>query len=158
MRKKIVLLFALLLATVQGAWAVWDGSSMSRPTYYSSYGGCSDVVVINSANELAWIRYHWDDDSGDGVGKDYYEHNFYLNTDIDMGDVVSYIPMGSAGYEGTFYGNGHTIRIHIWGATANYQGLFEMIAKEGRVQDVHVAGKIECDNSRLVGGICERHG
>ena len=36
---------------------------MSRPTYYSSYGGRSEVVVINSANELAWIRLHWDDDS-----------------------------------------------------------------------------------------------
>ena len=154
MRKKILLLFALLLAAVQGAWAVWDGSSYTKPTYYSSYDGRSEVVVINSANELAWIRLHWDDDSGDGVDKDYYEHNFYLNTDIDMGDVVSYIPMGDDFLQGTFYGNGHTIRIHIWGVEDNYQGLFSGIDATGRVQDVHVAGKIECANSRLVGGIC----
>ena len=157
MTKKVVFILALLLATVQGAWAVWDGVTTSRPTLYSSYGGRSDVVVINTAAELAYVREHWDDDYTRYIGYPdmyYYQHNFYLNADIDMGDKKSYVPLGTTEYEGTFYGNGHTIRIHIWGTSDNYQGLFSAIGVEGRVQDVHVAGEIACENSRLVGGIC----
>ena len=157
MTKKVIIILALLLATVQGAWAVWDGVTTSRPTLYPSYGGRSDVVVINTAAELAYVREHWDDDYTGYIGYPYmyyYQHNFYLNADIDMGDKKSYVPLGTTEYEGTFYGNGHTIRIHIWGTSDNYQGLFSAIGVEGRVQDVHVAGEIACENSRLVGGIC----
>ena len=157
MTKKVIFILALLLATVQGAWAVWDGVTTSRPILYSSYGGRSDVVVINTAAELAYVREHWDDDYIGYIGYPnmyYYQHNFYLNADIDMGDKKSYVPLGTTEYEGTFYGNGHTIRIHIWGTSDNYQGLFSAIGVEGRVQDVHVAGEIACENSRLVGGIC----
>ena len=157
MTKKVIFILALLLATVQGAWAVWDGVTTSWPTLYPSYGGRSDVVVINTAAELAYVREHWDDDYTGYIGYPYmyyYQHNFYLNADIDMGDKKSYVPLGTTEYEGTFYGNGHTIRIHIWGTSDNYQGLFSAIGVEGRVQDVHVAGEIACENSRLVGGIC----
>ena len=60
---------------------------------------------------------------------------------------------GEDHYEGTFNGNGHTIRIHIKDATDNYQGLFSGIASNGRVENVHVTGVIHCSRSRLVGGI-----
>ena len=56
-------------------------------------------------------------------------------------------------YTGTFYGNGHTIRINISGATENYQGLFARIGEGGHVQDLYVAGNIQCTSSRLVGAI-----
>ena len=131
----------------------WNGYSTSRPTYYSDYGGRSNVVVIRTAAELAYARDHWDDDSGDGVGKDYYEHNMYLEADLDM-RAANWTPMGGAKYKGTFYGNGHTISIGISNVSDNYQGLFAEIHSEGKVQDLHISGYIRCDNSRLVGGIC----
>ena len=80
-----------------------------------------------------------------------------------MGDAVSWVPLGwaertgwswgEAHYEGTFNGNGHTIRIHIKDVTDNYQGLFSGIASNGRVENVHVVADIHCSSSRLVGGI-----
>ena len=71
-----------------------------------------------------------------------------------MGDAVSWVPMASTyGYSfaGIFLGQGHTIRIHIWGTDDNYQGLFGSVY-DGIVKDIHVAGKIEC-GSQYVGGI-----
>ena len=80
-----------------------------------------------------------------------------MNANLDMNWSVCWIPLGgypgqTDEFDGEFYGNGHTIRIHIWGTDANYQGLFYGI--DGKVENLHVAGKIDCDNSRLVGGIC----
>ena len=158
--RKIYLLMALLTAVVQVAWAdTWDGTSKSRPTYYSWYGGRTEVVVINTAAELAYAAEHWDDDSGDGVSKDYYEHNYYLNADLDMGDNTNWKPLGfnSKGYCGHFYGNNHTIRIVIKGSDSsqdtNGQGLFEEVKGIGCIQDVHVSGEISLKNARKVGGI-----
>ena len=158
--KKFLLIFALLCTVAQGVWAdTWDGTSKSRPTYYSWYGGRTEVVVINTAAELAYAAEHWDDDSGDGVSKDYYEHNYYLNADLDMGDNTNWKPLGfnSKGYCGHFYGNNHTIRIVIKGSDnsqdTNGQGLFEEIKGNAYVQDVHVSGEISLKNARKVGGI-----
>lgn len=165
MKKKVLLILALLCAVAQGAWAqipdptvfddVWDGHSTSKPEYYTgyfdenpAYQGYSDVVIIKKASELAYLRDHF---------KSYDRDNFLLLANLDMG-AVSWIPMGNnngdiTSYWGTFYGNGHTIRIIIKDATKNYQGLFAEIGSKGKVHDLHVTGKIECKKSRLVGGI-----
>ena len=167
-RKKILLILALLCMAMQGAWAqvadpavfddVWDGSTVTRPQFYSSYEGKSNVFVINKAAELVYVRNNWDEPSGVVDGKDFYELNYYLNANLDMNWNVCWIPLGGYSgekdeFDGQFYGNGHTIRIHIWDATDNYQGLFTII-DDGLVENLHVAGKIECKDSRLVGGIC----
>ena len=155
MKQKLLFILALLCAIAHGAWAdTWDGS-LSKPVYYSDYKGVKDVVVIRKAAELAYANFHWDDDSGDGVGKDYYEHNMYLEADIDMKTDGTWKPMGGARYKGTFYGNNHTIRIWIdnSGISSNYQGLFETIAAEGTVKDLHVDGRVKVGNARMVGGI-----
>ena len=165
----------LLLAVAQGAWAqipdpnvfddVWDGHSTSKPEYYSgwteenpAYKGYYDVVIIKKASELAYVRDHWNEFSGFGfANKPFKSLSYLLMANLDMG-AVSWIPMGNNNgsidsYKGTFYGNGHTIRIIIKDATANYQGLFAEIGRFGKVYDLHVAGKIACKKSRLVGGI-----
>ena len=160
MREKIFLLTALLCAVVQGAWAqitfpivyddVWDGTSKTKPAYDAGRG----YVIINRASELAYIREHWEDDSGDGVDKDYWEHNYLLNANIDLGDAVSWIPLGKGkthAFKGILYGENHTIRIHIWGTNDNNQGFFADIS--GTVQDLHLTGKIEVGNAKWVGGI-----
>ena len=64
MRKlKFLFMLALLLCAVaQGVWAqitnpfayddVWNGSTTTRPQFYSTYEGKSNVFVINTVAEL----------------------------------------------------------------------------------------------------------
>ena len=141
MKKYILSTLLLLCAAAQGAWAdIWDGS-ISQPAYDSSRG----VYVIKKGAELAYIHQHWDD---------CYKNSYSLEEDLDLSRFI-WIPLGQGGsqFEGTFYGNSHTIELVIENATANYQGLFADIDSKGRVLDLHVSGKIQCDDSRLVGGI-----
>ena len=145
-------MLALLCTLVQTTWAqdVWDGST-SRPTYLPG----RQVIIIRTAAELAYAQQHWDDDSGDGVNKDYYEHSYMLEADLDL-TAYSWQPLGfnsSKPYTGTFFGNGHTIKLNIIAAADNYQGLFSEISPVGCVENLHVSGHIECSTSRLVGGI-----
>ena len=161
MTKRLLLFIALLCAFAQGAWAqnynVWDGSTTTQPQFYSSYGGYTNVVVINTGAELAYVRNNWTSNSGYWGDKPYYQLRYLLNADLDI-SAVSWIPMGNdnefiIAFEGTFFGNAHTIRIKIENAIYNYQGLFARIAAAGTVQSLHLTGSIHCATSRLVGGI-----
>lgn len=160
-RGAMMALLALLCAFAQGAHAqnynVWDGSTTTQPQFYSSYGGYTNVVVINTGAELAYVRDNWTSNSGYWGDKPYYQLRYLLNADLDI-SAVSWIPMGNdnefiIAFEGTFFGNAHTIRIKIENAIYNYQGLFARIAEEGTVQSLHLTGSIHCAASRLVGGI-----
>ena len=159
--KKLLLFIATLCAFAQGAWAqnykVWDGSTTTKPLHYSSYAGYTNVVVINTGAELAYIRNNWTSNSGYDGNKPYYQLRYLLNADLDI-SAVSWIPFGNnnediTAFEGTFFGNAHTIKIKIQGATYNYQGLFARIETDGTVQSLHLTGSINCAASRLVGGI-----
>ena len=176
MRQKFFLLIALLCAVAQGAWAqnfdVWDGVTETKPQEIAG------VIYIKKASDLAYLRKHfrdyiWNEHNEVNTGISGTTHHIAYNSafelpislqaDIDMGDAVSWVPLGwaertgwswgEAHYEGTFNGNGHTIRIHIKDVTDNYQGLFSGIASNGRVENVHVVADIHCSSSRLVGGI-----
>jgi hypothetical protein len=157
--KQLFLTLALLCAVVQGAWAqfswdgiyddVWDGHTTTKPQFKSSFHSdyyakdFTNVVVINTAAELAYIRDHWSEYSDWQDQKVYYKLNYIVNADIDMGDAVSWVPMANSygySFEGIFLGQGHTIRIHISGTDDNYQGLFGSLYN-GVVKDIHVAGK-----------------
>ena len=160
-RSKFLLIFALFCGLVQEGWAqitfpivyddVWDGSSKTKPVYDVGSG----YVIINRASELAYIHEHWTDDSGDGdYDKKYFRHKYLLNANIDMGDAVSWTPLDKdfvSSFAGEFHGENHTIRIHIWGTDDNNQGLFA--TNGGKVQDLHLTGKIEVGNCKNVGGI-----
>ena len=156
-----------LLAFGPTAWAqnfdVWDGVTKTKPQEDQGR------IHIRTAAELAYIRDNYDEEVWGAhivytnIGP-YYEYEepykmpISLEADIDMGDKVSWIPLGWTGsskdyYESTFYGNGHTIRINIDGATKNYQGLFCGIHSDGKVENLHVTGNIHCTESRLVGCI-----
>ena len=175
--KKILIILALLCTIAQGAWAqnydVWDGVTKTRPWENPD----DHVIHIMKASDLAYLteKYalnewnenrYWEElvshSSGGKWHTTYqpaYERPISLDADIDMGDAVSWVPLGenndvvSAYYQGTFYGNGHTIRIHISGGSSNYRGLFNGIASAGRVENLHVVADIHCSASRLVGGI-----
>ena len=154
-------MLTLLCAMVQGAWAdTYDYPEKTKPEFYASYGGKSNVVVINTAAELAYITANFSEDSGykvDGKSKDWSELNYYLNADINMGNSYSWMPLGRESYwvtkyEGTFWGNGHTITYMIRGLDEENQGLFSTIHKNGKVYDVNVVCNIYTKRS-FVGGI-----
>ena len=153
MKKKVLLILALLCTIVQGTWAqnfdVWDGHTTTKPSQRANGGYC-----INSAAELAYIREHWDEETGwHGTNKDYHwcDIHYTLTTNIDMGNT-SWVPLGTF-KDATFYGEGYTIRINIDGATDNYQGLFAKIGSGATVRNLHIIGNVKCSDSRLVGGI-----
>ena len=160
MREKIFLLTALLCAFVQGAWAAdrnYEYPTKTKPSFYSSYGGKSNVVVINTEAELAYITANFSDGSGYNDNKKWYELDYYLNADLDMGENISWLPLGRVSYtvtkySGTFWGNGHTISYRIWALDEENQGLFATIHKDGKVYDVNVVCNINSKRD-YVGGI-----
>lgn len=167
MKQRTLLILALLCMFVQGIWAdTWDGETYKRPEYNPT----GKYFVISSAAELAYIQKHfleatgYQTESDPNISLKFRGANYQLTADLDMGDAVSWIPIGNKGsdapmaYNGTFEGNGHTIRIHIWDATDNYQGLFASIDERGHVSNLRVSGSIKCSRSRLVGGIAGKNG
>ena len=150
---RMATMLILTLLAVQTAQAdTWDGTTRTQPTKTTRVENDIDVysyIDINSAAELAYICEHWDEEYDE---KKYYKWDYKLEVDIDMGDW-SWPTLGNDSYDGTFDGQGHTIRINISGATDNYQGLFARISSDGKVENLHVSGNIHCSTSRLVGGI-----
>ena len=156
-RMAVMLILALL--AVQTAQAdTWDGTTRIQPTKTTKVENGIDIysfIDINCAAELAYICEHWNEEYD---GKNYYKWDYKLMVDIDMGDwswttLGNKALLGNDSYDGTFDGDGHTIRINISGATDNYQGLFAKISSDGKVHNLHVSGNIHCSTSRLVGGI-----
>ncbi len=152
MKRKIFMILALLCAFAQGAWAqnynVWDGHSEQQPTIYT---GDYWVLIDNAAN-LAYVRNHWNDiASGE---KPYYKMGLYLRADLDM-SAASWIPLGfnDHKYEGTFDGNGHTIKIRIEGGDDNGRALFDEIDEWATVKNLHVDGYINVGDAEYVAGI-----
>ena len=169
--KKLFLLFALLCAVAQGALSqisypilsndVWDGKSQAMPQFYDRFEGKTAVVVINTCAELAYIASHWSETTGYAhpvYGKKCFnEINYLLNANLDM-TRESWKPLGRGSisdtpFEGTLYGNCHTIFLRISNPDTNNQGLIAQIGSHGTVMDLHLAGSIDAGNSRKVGGI-----
>ena len=124
MKKKIFFMLALLCTIVQGARADDGWSSASsydkysdadKPTHYDTYGGRSDVHVIKTAANYLYVM---------DKPADYCSKNIYLDINVDVSSktwinldyilgVYIYMESWGSGYSGTFYGNGHTIRINL---------------------------------------------
>ena len=150
MTKRLLLIIALLCAFAQGAHAqnydVWDGHSEQQPTLYGYW------VLIDNAANLAYVRNHWNDiASGENP---YYKMGLYLRADLDM-SAASWIPLGfdDNDYEGTFDGNGHTIKIRIEGGDDNGRALFDEIDEWATVKNLHVDGYINVGDAAYVAGI-----
>ena len=173
MRQKIFLLFALLCAAAQGAWAqnydVWDGTTTTQPSY------SDHAIQINTAAQMAWLMKNYTAGSvyipySDGSGRGMWDtprlYNISINADFDMtaanwarlighsgNSTEHYGVNGGYCFPVTCNGNGHTIKIKISDVNDNYQGLFYGIGEEATVKNLHVVADIHCAKSRLVGGI-----
>ena len=163
MKTKILFIFALLCTIAQGAWAAtrtYEYPTKTKPAFEASHDGKSNVVIITSAAELAYITANFSEDSGykvDGKSKDWSELNYYLAADIDMGTEYSWLPLGRESfyvtkYEGTFWGNNKTIKYTTWDLDEENQGLFSTIHEDGKVYDVNVVCEISTKRN-FVGGI-----
>lgn len=177
---KVIFIVALLCAVAQGAWAdTWSGDDGATrpPIFYREGSAWSDEFGVNepfknkfvimNAGQMAYVWKRFNEEAwmpspteeNEWVKKHWYEMDFVLGCDLDMGDADLWTPMGGEGdfplreFTGTFDGGWHTIRIHTAGATSNYQGLFARIGASGKVKNLRVDGIVQCDNSRLVGGI-----
>ena len=165
---KILLILALLLTAVTGAWAqipnpnvyddVWDGVTKTKP-----WDVQDKWVTIHTAAELAYITEHWGEASSVVEGELCRDLNFSLVANLDM-SAANWTPMGEKGdhrgkrndyFAGKFYGNSHTICIKIDRPDSDDDelGLFKEI-NFGEVRDLHVTGKIEVGDAQEVGGIC----
>ena len=165
-KTKVLFILALLCAVVQGVrsqnFNVWDGVSESKPR--GTFSNSERRVFITTAAELNYLHNHMNEKAGsyryriggfghlsDPIDIYFYECDFTLHADLDL-TAASWEPLPKLNK--IFNGLGHTIRLKIDGATANYQGLFSEIGSKGGVRNLHIEGNIQCDNSRLVGAIC----
>ena len=151
--KKTLLFFALLCAFAQGAWAqnyaYWDGLTREQPPLSGN-----NTILIQNAAQLAYARDHWQDEINNSYH--YYDIDYYLEADLDL-SAESWHSMGRGltyfEYNGTFWGNGHSIKIRMEGGDQYYRGLFASIGEYGMVKNLHIEGIINVGNARLVGGI-----
>ena len=157
MKKKLLLLTALLCAVVQGAWSqsnwdVWDGSSQSVPWSEPQTGNRRPNIHIASGSQLAWIAERWNNRDVFDTNRWPYQYDIILEADIDM-TAGTWTTLGGHGFEATFYGNGHTIRIKNTTGSSNYQGIFSQLNEGAVVKDLRVVVDFQLGNCRKVGGI-----
>ena len=86
--------------------------------------------------------------------------DYKLMADIDL-TKGNYVPIGGKyGYfNGTFDGNGHTIRIKNISDDYQYRGLFSQVGSEGVIKNLKVSGQMDnsMSVSSRVGGIAGRN-
>ena len=148
----LILSLLFVFASATGAFAVVYGKSG-----YESHGDFEDDPwEIDSAATLVKFR----DDFNQILRSDKLPPGKYLKLTADI-DLTSYTDWGGIGYwdpfDGTFDGNGHTIKLRISRSDSIFVGLFSEI-KDGTVKNLHVTGIVkgtrsgEYDDIR-VGGI-----
>ncbi|MCQ2333850.1 MAG: DUF4465 domain-containing protein, partial [Paludibacteraceae bacterium] len=123
----------ITLSKVEGA--IWDGTTQTEPQKDEQ-----GAYLIGTGAELAWL-------SANSKGK-----SAKLTADIDLGGF-DFTPIGLASgtaFNGTFDGQGHSIKnLHV-NATANNAGLFGYI-DAATVKNVEVYGQV--NGKSIVGGI-----
>ena len=162
--KQLFLTLALLFTVVQGAWAWYTYSypEKTKPQLsQSTYKGVHNIVAIKTEAELAYVTQHFDEYSDYDGGKGWWELNYSLEADLDMGTSYTWLPLGRVSYfatdfKGIFWGNGHTIKFKTWGWDGQYQGLFASIGSSGKVNNVNVICDIDTEYN-YVGAIAGKN-
>ena len=151
--KQLFLTLTLLFTMVQGTWAWYEYAypEKTKPQLsQSTYKGVRNIVAIKTEAELAYVTQHFDEYSDYDGGKGWWELNYSLEADLDMGTSYSWLPLGRVSYfvtdfKGIFWGNGHTIKFKTWGWDGKYQGLFASIALDAWVIGVNVVCDIDTE-------------
>ena len=114
-----------------------------------------EYVVINDADSLAFIL----SDKSDIYGinnEDWYEYNYYLNSNIDLNNYEGIIPLGTedSEYKGIFDGNGHIIRNITINSSDDNVGLFGVVG--GSIRNLGITNFNISTNGANAGAIVGR--
>ena len=141
----MLLLVMAILMPYGGAWA------QTKPS--SGDGSVGKPYEISTAAELAWFRDYVNGtivDDGEAAGTTHPSASATLTADIDLSEFchaaddaknpgeVSWTPIGNSDniYQGTFDGNGKTIRNLYINATSDYTGFFGEAHEGGCIKNI----------------------
>lgn len=131
--------------------AAWDGD-LDEPAYSDG------AWQIATGNELAWFAGYVN--GTQTTEKTGVSCDAYLTADIDLGDEISWTPIGETTYtnpyEGTFNGKGHTVTGLYINTDKTYLGLFGNSADSTVIKNLTVEGNIistSTSSTAYVGGI-----
>ena len=156
----MLLLVMAILMPYGGAWA------QTKPS--SGDGSVGKPYEISTAAELAWFRDYVNGtivDDGEAAGTTHPSVSATLTENIDLSEFchaaddtknteeVSWIPIGNSDnqYQGTFDGNGKTIRNLYINATSDYTGFFGY-ADRGSIKNI-TFNKAKVKNDKADTGI-----
>lgn len=130
----LTFIMCLSVGSVGFAYAVWDGASMSEPAYEN------DAYSISTPSELAWFanEVNTNDNTACAV----------LKNDIDV-TGAKWTQIGSAqDFNGTFDGNGHSVKYTLENITVIYGGFFRTVGKGGTVKNLTVDGTLSVKTAK----------
>ena len=147
----LVTMLLLVMAILMPYGGAWAQTEPSKPS--SGNGSVENPYKISTAAELAWFRDYVngtivDEDEADGTTHP--SASATLTEDIDLSEFchaaddaknpgeVSWTPIGNSDniYQGTFDGNGKTIRNLYINATSDYTGFFCEAHEGGCIKNI----------------------
>ena len=149
----VLLAVALVFTAPAGATDAWDGTSEDGSWY--SNPSDSEFTIQNGSQLYNLSKLV-------NAGTDFTGKTVKLDADINLNDK-EWTPIGNTNsggkyFNGTFNGSGHTITgLKITNANGEYHGLFGYVTSGGTIQNLHVSGMIDFDDtsssSHYAGGI-----
>ena len=149
----VLLAVALVFTAPAGAADAWDGTSEDGSWY--SNPSDSEFTIQNGSQLYNLSKLV-------NAGTDFTGKTVKLGADINLNNK-EWTPIGNTNsggkyFNGTFNGSGHTITgLKITNANGEYHGLFGYVTSGGTIQNLHVSGMIDFDDtsssSHYAGGI-----
>ena len=147
----LVTMLMLVMAILMPYGGAWAQTEPSKPS--SGNGSVENPYKISTAAELAWFRDYVNGtivDDGEAAGTTHPSVSATLTENIDLSEFchaaddtknpeeVSWIPIGNSDnqYQGTFDGNGKTIRNLYINATSDYTGFFGEAHEGGCIKNI----------------------
>ena len=147
----LVTMLMLVMAILMPYGGAWAQTEPSKPS--SGDGSVGKPYEISTAAELAWFRDYVNGtivDDGEAAGTTHPSASATLTADIDLSEFchaaddaknpgeVSWTPIGNSDniYQGTFDGNGKTIRNLYINATSDYTGFFGEAHEGGCIKNI----------------------
>ena len=139
----VLLAVALVFTAPAGATDAWDGTSEDGSWY--SDPNDSEFTIQNGSQLYNLSKLV-------NAGTDFTGKTVKLDADINLNDKewtpIGKTNLGGKYFNGTFNGSGHTITgLKITNANGGYYGLFGYVTSGGTIQNLHVSGMIDVDDT-----------